>query len=178
MRLTGGEIVVETLVRAGVPFLSGIPRHGCLALVDASHRRRRDLPVYVVRHEQSAVHLADGYYRVSGRPVAAFTSIGPGALNTVVALGTCLVDSTVLIGESHTHMTGRGALQEIERGRAAESIRVLEVEQLPHALGRALRAMTTGRPGPAVLSLPIDVQAESLPWPASPASRAVLGLNL
>jgi len=180
LRLTGGEIVVETLVRAGVPFLSGIPGHGCLALVDALRRRQRDLPVYVVRHEQSAVHLADGYYRVSGRPAAAFTSIGPGALNTAVALGTCFVDSTaalVLIGETHTHMTGRGVLQEIERGRAADSIRVLEpvakysqavtrVEQLPHALGRALRAMTTGRPGPAVLSLPMDVQAETMPWPA------------
>ena len=184
MRLTGGEIVVRTLLQAGVPFVSGIPGHGCLALVDAFRRQQSEMPVYVVRHEQSAVHIADGYYRVAGRPAAVFTSIGPGALNTVVGLGTCFVDSTAvlgLIGETHTHMAGRGVLQELERVRAADSIRVLEpvakyaqavtrVEQLPHALGRALRAMTTGRPGPAVLTLPMDVQADSLEgpdgWPA------------
>ena len=176
MKLTGGQVVAKGLVAAGVPFVAGIPGHGCLALVDALYEERENLPVYVVRHEQSAVHLADGYFRVAGRPAAAFTSIGPGALNTAVGLGTAYVDSTaalVLIGETHTHMAGRGVLQEIERVRVADSLRVLEpvakyaqavtrVEQLPHALRRAWRAMTTGRPGPAVLSLPMDVQAESV----------------
>lgn len=174
MKLTGGQIVAEGLAGAGLGFVSGIPGHGCLALVDALHGSRDRLPVYIVRHEQSAVHLADGYYRASGRPAAAFTSIGPGALNTAVGLGTAFVDSTavlVLAGETHTHMTGRGVLQELERVRPADSIRVLEplakyaqavgrVEQLPHALGRALRAMVTGRPGPAILTLPMDVQAD------------------
>lgn len=176
MRLTGGQIVAKALVGAGVPFVAGIPGHGCLALVDAFFEERSALPLYLVRHEQSAVHLADGYYRVTGRPAAVFTSIGPGALNTAVGLGTAYVDSTaalVLIGETHSYMSGRGVLQELERVRAADTIRVLEpvskyaqavarVEQLPHALNRALRAMVSGRPGPAVLSLPMDVQADSL----------------
>lgn len=174
MRLTGGQIVARTLVGAGIPWVAGIPGHGCLALVDAFFEQRGTLPLYLVRHEQSAVHLADGYYRAVGRPAAVFTSIGPGALNTAVGLGTAYVDSTAalaLIGEVHSHMTGRGVLQELERVRVADSLRVLEpvtkyaqavgrVEQLPHALNRALRAMLSGRPGPAALSLPMDVQAE------------------
>ena len=174
MRLTGGEIVVQSMLRNGIPWVAGIPGHGCLALVDAFYEARDKLPVYLVRHEQSAAHMADGYYRVTGKPAAVFTSIGPGALNLAVGLGTSYVDSTAmlaLIGETHTYMQGRGVLQELERKRAADSLRVLEpvskfahlagrVEQLSGALNRAYVAMMSGRPGPAVIALPMDVQAE------------------
>ncbi len=66
----------------------------------------------------SAVHIADGYYRATGKPLAVFTSIGPGSLNTVIGIGTAYVDSTpvfVLMGDAHIHMRGMGILQEIER---------------------------------------------------------------
>lgn len=183
MLLTGGQIVARSLVGAGVPWVAGIPGHGCLALVDAFLEEREALPLYLVRHEQSAAHMADGCYRVTGRPAAVFTSIGPGALNLAVGLGTAYVDSTAFlafVGETHTYMFGRGVLQELERSRAADSLRVLEpaakfahlatrVEQLPHALNRAFRAMHTGRPGPAVIALPMDVQADGMAFSA-PAS--------
>jgi acetolactate synthase I/II/III large subunit len=176
MRLTGGEIVAQTLINSNVPWVAGIPGHGCLALVDAFYKYRSDLPLYLVRHEQSAAHMADGYYRITGKSAAVFTSIGPGALNLAVGLGTAYVDSTAmlaLIGETHTHMFGRGVLQELERQRAADSLRVFEpltryshlatrVEQLPHALNRSFRAMQSGRPGPAIIALPMDVQAEAM----------------
>lgn len=176
MRLSGGQIVTRSLIKNKIPWIAGIPGHGCLALVDALYEAQDQLPSYMVRHEQSAAHMADGYYRVSGKPAAVFTSIGPGALNLAVGLATSFVDSTAmlaLIGETHTYMFGRGVLQELERNRAADSLRALEpltryshlagrVEQLPYALNRSFKVMHSGRPGPAVIALPMDVQAEGM----------------
>ena len=95
-RLTGAQIVVEYLVRQGVPCVAGIPGHGCWALTDALLDRRDAIRTVQVMHEQSAVHLADGFYRATGRPMLAFTSIGPGATNTVVGMATAYVDSTAV----------------------------------------------------------------------------------
>ena len=172
---TGGEIVRDRLLAEEVPYLVGIPGHGIVAMLDAFRTSQDRIKVLQVRHEQSAVHLADGYYRVAGKPLAVFTSIGPGALNTAVGLGASYVDSTavlVLSGETHTYMEGRGVLQEVERKRPADVPSVLEPlvkagyrprsqQQLHDDLGSAFREMTTGRPGPTFVSLPMDVQAES-----------------
>ena len=77
-RLSGAQIVVEYLVRQGVPIVAGIPGHGSWALTDALLDRQDEIRTVQVMHEQSAVHLADGFYRATGRPILAFTSIGPG----------------------------------------------------------------------------------------------------
>ena len=175
VRMTGGEIVAEYLIREGVPYVVGIPGHGCLGLVDAFRKRRDELQVIQVRHEQAAVHLADGYYRVRREPLAVFTSIGPGAVNTAVGVATAYVDSMavlVLTSNVHTHMKGRGVLQEIERSRWGDFPRILEpivkrywavdrVDQLPRVLPRAFNLMLTGRPGPVLIDLPMDVQCDA-----------------
>ncbi len=175
MNLTGGEIIAEYLIKEGIPYIVGIPGHGCLGLIDAFKGKEDKIKVLQVRHEQSAVHLADGYYRISGKPLAVFTSIGPGAINTAVGVATCYVDSTsvlVITGDAHTYMFGRGVLQEIERTHDANFPRMLEpvvkrwwqvtaVEQLPHILDRAFNQMLSGRRGPVLISLPMDVQAGS-----------------
>jgi acetolactate synthase-1/2/3 large subunit len=175
MKLTGGEIIAEYLIKEGIPYLVGIPGHGCLGLVDAFKGKEEKIKVLQVRHEQSAVHLADGYYRFSGKPLAVFTSIGPGAVNTAVGVATCFVDSTpvlVISGETHTYMFGRGVLQEIERTHDANFPRMLEpvvkrwwqatrAEQLPEIMEKAFNQMLTGRRGPVFISLPMDVQSES-----------------
>src|SRR3990170_3806630 len=96
MRLTGGEIVVEYLIRQGVPFICGIPGHGNVALLDAVVDRQDKIRMIQVMHEQSGVHLADAYYRVSGRPLCVTTSIGPGATNTVIGIAQAYVDSTAV----------------------------------------------------------------------------------
>ena len=172
---TGGEIVRDRLLAEEVPYLVGIPGHGIVAMLDAFRTSQDQIKVLQVRHEQSAVHLADGYYRVAGKPLAVFTSIGPGALNTAIGLGASYVDSTavlVLSGETHTYMEGRGVLQELERKRPADIPAVLEPlvkagyrprsqQELFDDLASAFREMTTGRPGPTFISLPMDVQAES-----------------
>ena len=175
MKLTGGEIVVDYLIKEKVPYIAGIPGHGCLGLVDALMKRKKDISVIQVRQEMSAVHLADGYYRITGKPLAVFTSIGPGAINTAIGLATAYVDSTAVLaltGNTHVHMFGRGVLQEIERTHSANFPRVLEpivkrywqavsVEQLPHIMQRAFSQMLTGRRGPVLIDLPMDVQADS-----------------
>ena len=79
-RLSGAQILVEYLVRQGVPFAAGIPGHGSWTVVDALLDRRDEIRTIQVLHEQSAVHLADGYYRVSGRPMMSMkTAAGPSA---------------------------------------------------------------------------------------------------
>ncbi len=174
-RLTGAQIVVEHLVRQGVGVVAGIPGHGCWTLTDALLDRSDEIRTVQVMHEQSAVHLADGYYRASGQPILAFTSIGPGATNTVIGMATAYVDSTAVAlftGSAHTYMRGHGLLQELERRHVADNPRIFEpvvkewwqpsrVDDLPFVLDRAWNAMTTGRPGPVLLDMPMDVQAEA-----------------
>jgi acetolactate synthase-1/2/3 large subunit len=173
-KLTGAQIVAEYLIQAGVPYAAGIPGHGSWTLVDAIARRSPAIRLIPVMHEQSSAHLADGYYRASGRPMVAFTSIGPGAANTTVGVATAYVDSSaflLVIGSVHTHMQGRSVLQEVDRTHDANFARVLEplvkrwwqpsrVEMVPMAVQRAFNEMLTGRPGPVLLDLPMDVQAD------------------
>jgi acetolactate synthase-1/2/3 large subunit len=173
--LTGAQIVVEYLVRRGVPIAAGIPGHGCWAITDALLDRRDEIRTIQVMHEQSAVHLADGYFRASGTPILAFTSIGPGAMNTLVGMGTAYVDSTavaLVTGSPHTYMRGHGLFQEFERRHHADNPRVFEpvvkewwqpsrVDDLPFVLQRAWNAMVSGRPGPVLIDLPMDIQAEA-----------------
>ena len=188
-RLTGAEIVVEYLVRQGVRHTAGIPGHGCWTLTDALLDRSDEIRTVQVMHEQSAVHLADGYYRASGEPMLAFTSIGPGATNTVIGMATAYVDSTAVAlftGSPHTYMRGHGLLQELERRHVADNPRIFEpvvkewwqpsrVDELPFVLHRAWNAMRSGRPGPVLLDVPMDVQAEAaevtLPDPVQREAR-------
>src|SRR3954447_15717148 len=128
-RLTGAQIVVEYLVRQGVQAVAGIPGHGSWALTDVLEERRDVIRTVQVMHEQSAVHLADGYYRATGRPILAFTSIRPGAANAVVGMGTAYVvpaADALMTGSPHSCVRGRGLLQELERRPAADIPRILE----------------------------------------------------
>ena len=175
MQRSGADLIADYLVREGVPYAAGIPGHGIWTLVDALVDRAPKLQLIPVMHEQSAVHLADGYYRASGKPLAAFTSIGPGATNTVIGMATAYADSTavlLLTGSAHTYMRGHTVLQEIDRFHDANNARIFEPitkrwwqpgssEVLPYVLQRAFAEMLTGRPGPVLLDLPMDVQAEA-----------------
>lgn len=176
MKLTGGEIVVKYLVEQGVPYIIGIPGHGVMGLFDAIRKYEAEgaIKYLQVKHEQAATSMADGYYRVSGKPLASFASIGPGTLNTCIGLGTAYTDSTAflqLAGDTHVHMKGVGVLQELERDQDSNIIRVLEplckrswraehVDQLAKIMRRAYGCMMNGRPGPCAITLPMDVQCE------------------
>ncbi|MCL2630493.1 MAG: thiamine pyrophosphate-binding protein [Firmicutes bacterium] len=178
MKLTGGEIVIKQIIKEGVPYIIGIPGHGALALFDAIRKEDEagNIKYIQVKHEQAAAGIADGYYRIKGEPLAVFASIGPGALNLSIGLGTAYADSTAflaLCGDTHVHMKGTGVLQELEKYQDSNIIRSLEplakrswraesVKQLPRMVKRAFREMLTGRRGPCVMALPMDVQADGL----------------
>ncbi len=187
---TGGEIVVDYLIAEGVEYVFGVPGHGSLGLTDAFLKRKDEITVVQMKQEMSGVHMAIGYYRVTGKPCAVFTSIGPGAINTAIGLADAYVDSMpvlVLTGDTHVHMRGVGVLQEIERHRDSDFPRILEpivkrsfqpaaVEQLPRMMQRAFNYMLTGRRGPVHIDLPMDVQCDSvrcaLPKPVSHRVRS------
>jgi acetolactate synthase-1/2/3 large subunit len=169
-RLNGGEIVASYLEKEGIEYLVGIPGHGSTNLLDAFNES--DVEVIQPRHEQGAAHLADGYARASGEPLAVFTSIGPGATNTVTGVATAYVDSipmVVFTGAPQTHEYGQGILQEIERQSPGDFPSVMEpitkqsfvaddVERLPRVLRRAFQIARSGRPGPVHVDIPMDVQ--------------------
>ena len=178
MELTGGEIVVKKIIKEGVKYILGIPGHGVLGLFDAVRKEEEsgNIKYIQVKHEQAAAAIADGYYRISLKPLAVFASIGPGSLNLSIGLGTAFVDSIpflALCGDTHVHMKGVGVLQEIERqqdGNNIKSLRPLSkrswraesVNQLPRIMDNAFREMNLGRKGPCVVMLPMDVQSESI----------------
>jgi len=169
-RLNGGEIIARYLEKEGVEYLVGIPGHGSTNLLDAFNDS--EVEVIQPRHEQGATHLADGYARASGNPLAVFTSIGPGATNTVTGAATAYVDSIPMViftGAPQTHEYGEGILQEIERQKPGDFPSVMEpvtkqsfvvndVERLPRILRRAFQTAVSGRPGPVHIDVPMDVQ--------------------
>ena len=172
---TGGEIIADHLIAEGVPYVLGVPGHGDMGIYDALKDRTSSIEAIQVRHEQSAGHIADAYFRVSGRPLATVTSIGPGSANLATALATAYVDSQALVsitGGVQTYMDGTGVLQEIERQRDADFSTMLRpitkrgyyphrVDQVQRALNRAFNVALNGRPGPVHVEMPIDLQSYS-----------------
>lgn len=172
---TGGEIIADHLIAEGVPYVLGVPGHGDMGIYDALKDRSGSIEAIQVRHEQAAGHIADAYFRVSGRPLATVTSIGPGSANLATALATAYIDSQAFVaitGAVQTYMDGTGVLQEIERQRDADFASMLRpitkrgfyphrVDQIQRALNRAFNVALTGRPGPVHVEVPIDLQSYS-----------------
>jgi acetolactate synthase-1/2/3 large subunit len=175
MQLTVGQIIGKALKSYGVPYVTGLPGHGNWSVIDAFNDPVSKLRFIQVMHEQSAVHIADAHYRVTGEPIAACTSIGPGATNTIIGLATAHCDSTALLlitGSAATHMRGHGVMQELDRFASPDfphivapvtkhSFDVIRADQVPFVLHRAWNAMLTGRPGPVHMELPLDIQVET-----------------
>jgi len=173
---TGGEIITKYLIKEGVKYVIGIPGHGNLPLVDAFFKDKDKLSLIQPKQEMSGVHLAVGYYRITGKPLAVFTSIGPGAINAAIGVADAYVDSfpcLIMTGNTHVHMRGKGVLQEIERKKDSAMPKILEpivkrsfevgtVGQLPTVIQRAFNIMLTGRRGPVHIDLPMDVQAAAI----------------
>lgn len=175
-KYTGGEIICKYLIKEGIKYVIGIPGHGNLPLVDAFFKNKDKIQLIQPKQEMSGVHLAVGYYRITGKPLCVFTSIGPGAINTAIGVADAYVDSfpcLVITGDTHVHMRGKGVLQEIERKKDSNMPKILEpivkrsfevatVGQLPTIMQRAFNYMLTGRKGPVHIDLPMDVQASDI----------------
>ena len=163
-KLTGAQIVIESLKAEGVDVIFGYPGGAILptydALMDSSIRH------ILVRHEQGATHMAEGYARVSGRPGVVIVTSGPGATNTVIGIADAYMDSTpmvVLSGQVPTTLIGNDAFQEADfvgmtRSCTKHNYLVKDVKDIARIIREAFYIAGTGRPGPVVVDLPKDVQ--------------------
>jgi len=163
LRLKGAQILLETLVKEGVDVIFGYPGGAVLEIY-------HELPSYpirhvLVRHEQAAVHAADGYARASGRIGVALVTSGPGATNTVTGIATAYMDSipiVVLTGQVPTMLIGNDAFQEadivgITRPCTKHNYLVKDLKELAQVIREAFYIARTGRPGPVLIDLPKDL---------------------
>ncbi len=163
--LTGAEVVVRALIDQGVDTLFGYPGGAVLPIYDALFAEPR-LKHILVRHEQGAVHAAEGYARSTGRPGVVLVTSGPGATNAVTGLVDALMDSipiVVLTGQVPTHLIGSDAFQEcdtvgITRSCTKHNILVSRPEDLAKAIHEAFHIAVSGRPGPVLVDIPKDIQ--------------------
>jgi acetolactate synthase-1/2/3 large subunit len=172
--LNGGEIIVEYLAREKVPYVFGVCGHGNVGLLDALYDRTDAIKTISTRHEQTAGHMADAYFRVAHRPVATLTSCGPGSANLPIALACAFMDSSAFLaitGNIPTSQFNRAAFQETYRHFQADFPSVIRpyvkrswqptrTDMLPTALRQAFATMLGGRPGPVNLDVPFNVFKE------------------
>jgi acetolactate synthase-1/2/3 large subunit len=167
--MTGSQILLRALVDQGVDVIFGYPGGAVLPIYDALHEQNA-LRHILVRHEQAAVHAAEGYARSTGKVGVVLVTSGPGATNAVTGLTDALMDSipvVCLTGQVPTHLIGNDAFQEadttgITRPCTKHNYLVKAVKDLPRVVHEAFYVARTGRPGPVVIDLPKDVlQAKS-----------------
>ncbi|ERH26149.1 acetolactate synthase, large subunit [Aggregatibacter sp. oral taxon 458 str. W10330] len=163
-KLSGAEMVVQSLRDQGVEFLFGYPGGAVLDIYDAIHTLG-GIEHILVRHEQAAVHMADGYARATGKVGCVLVTSGPGATNAITGIATAYADSiplVVLSGQVPSGLIGSDAFQEcdmigISRPVVKHSFLVKNSEDIPSIIKKAFYIASTGRPGPVVIDLPKDV---------------------
>ena len=163
--MTGAEMVIEALADQGVEHLFGYPGGAVLPIYDALFQQKKVQHI-LVRHEQGAVHAAEGYARSTGKVGCVLVTSGPGATNAVTGLTDALCDSiplVVITGQVPTHLIGNDAFQEcdtvgITRPCTKHNYLVKSVADLPRVLHEAFHIAKSGRPGPVVVDIPKDIQ--------------------
>lgn len=168
-RLSGSEIVLETLKSRGVKAVFGLPGGAIMPLYDALYDEK-SIRHILVRHEQGAAHAADGYARASGLPGVAIATSGPGATNLLTGISTAYADSSPIIaitGQVPVSYIGKDAFQEADLYSLVLPITkhnflVKDVNELPKVLNRAFDIALSGRPGPVHIDLPKDIQTKKI----------------
>ncbi|MEL6234638.1 MAG: thiamine pyrophosphate-binding protein, partial [Pseudomonadota bacterium] len=163
--MTGAEIVVQALKDQGVDTVFGYPGGAVLPIYDEIFKQN-DIRHILVRHEQGATHMAEGYARSTGKPGVVLVTSGPGATNAVTGLTDALMDSIpiiVLSGQVPTFMIGNDAFQEadtvgITRSCTKHNWLVKETDRLGDTIHQAFHVAMQGRPGPVLVDIPKDVQ--------------------
>ena len=170
MELTGAQALIKSLEHQGVDVVFGLPGGAILPvydpLIDSSIRH------ILVRHEQGAGHMAEGYAMATGRPGVAIVTSGPGATNIVTPIANAHMDSTPLVvitGQVATKSIGTDAFQEcditgITMGITKHNFLVQSAAEIPRVIAAAFHLATTGRPGPVLVDLPKDVAQSSMQW--------------
>ncbi len=171
-QLSGSEIIMQFLKDEGVEYIFGYPGGAVLHIYDELYRQNY-LKHILVRHEQGATHMADGYARVTGKPGVVLVTSGPGATNAVTGIATAHMDSipmVVITGQVPTHAIGSDAFQEVDcvgitRPCVKHNFLVKDVNELAATLKKAFYVATSGRPGPVVVDIPKDVTRPDLKIP-------------
>ncbi len=173
-RMKGAELIASFLVEERIPYVFGICGHGNVGMLDALYDVRDKVTLVSPRHEQTAAHMADGFFRVRHQPVATLTSTGPGSANLIMALAVAQTDSSALLAITAnvpTSQFNRGPFQELNRHNQADFPNVIRpvvkhsfqpsrVDMLPLALRQAVTTMSTGRPGPVNVDVPYNLFQE------------------
>ncbi|GFK94562.1 Acetolactate synthase large subunit [Fundidesulfovibrio magnetotacticus] len=184
MELTGAQILLESLGREGVDVLFGFPGG---AVIDIYHQ----LPNYpnlkhiLVRHEQGAIHMADGYARATGKVGVCLVTSGPGATNTVTGIATAYMDSipvVIITGQVPTPLIGNDAFQEVDivgitRPCTKHNYLVKDLSQLAKTIKEAFYLARSGRPGPVLIDLPKDVQQQRCAFKYPPGEVSMRSYN-
>ena len=172
MELSGSQILMQFLKDEGVEYIFGYPGGAVLHIYDEIYAQD-DVKHILVRHEQGATHMADGYARATGKPGVVLVTSGPGATNAVTGIATAHMDSVpmvVITGQVPTHAIGSDAFQEVDcvgitRPCVKHNFLVKDVRDLADTLKKAFYVATTGRPGPVVVDIPKDVTAPNVRIP-------------
>ncbi|MBT7341979.1 MAG: acetolactate synthase 3 large subunit, partial [Rhodobacteraceae bacterium] len=157
-------MLVRSLQAEGVEYVFGYPGGAVLHIYDAMFRQDV-IKHFLVRHEQAATHMADGYARATGRPGVVLVTSGPGATNAITGIATAYMDSipmVVISGQVQSHLIGEDAFQEtdmvgISRPIVKHSFMVQRTQDIPSIIRKAFFIATTGRPGPVVVDVPKDL---------------------
>jgi acetolactate synthase I/II/III large subunit len=170
MKMTGAQALIKSLEMQGVDVMFGLPGGAILPvydpIIDSSIRH------ILVRHEQGAGHMAEGYAMATGRPGVAMVTSGPGATNIVTPLANAYMDSTPLIvvsGQVATGSIGTDAFQEcditgVTMGITKHNWLIKDVDEIPNVVAAAFHVATTGRPGPVLIDLPKDISNAQMEW--------------
>ncbi len=164
--LSGADMLVRSLQDEGVEYIYGYPGGSALHIYDAIFRQDKVKHI-LVRHEQGATHMADGYARAAGKPGVVLVTSGPGATNTVTGIATAYMDSipmVVICGQVMSHLIGEDAFQEtdiigVSRPVVKHSFSVKHASEIPEIIKKAFYIASTGRPGPVVVDIPKDMTA-------------------
>ena len=165
MMLTGAEILVQCLIDEGVDHIFGYPGGAVLYIYDELYKQQDKIQHFLVRHEQAAVHAADGYARSTNKVGVALVTSGPGATNAVTGIATAYMDSSpivVISGQVASSLIGTDAFQEVDavgvtRHCVKHNFLVKSVEELAPTIKKAFYLAKTGRPGPVHVDIPKDV---------------------
>lgn len=171
-QISGSEAVVRSLIAEGVDTIFGYPGGAIMPIFDALYDHKSSVNHVLVRHEQGAIHAAQGFARVSHKVGVVMVTSGPGATNIVTGLTDAMMDSTPIViisGQVHSHLLGTDAFQEADVIGVTQPIskwayQIRHAEDIPWAISRAFYIAKSGRPGPVVLDIAKDAQINSLAY--------------
>jgi acetolactate synthase-1/2/3 large subunit len=165
--IEGGQAIIQCLENEGVEYIFGYSGGSVIPILDALVTTKTKIKFVLTRHEQGAVHMADGYARATGKPAVVLVTSGPGATNILTGVMTAHMDSVpmiVLTGQSVSWMLGKDAFQEadifgITMPVVKHSYLLRNSNDIPQTIREAFHISTTGRPGPVLIDIPKDVSA-------------------